>query len=69
MQIRSGGGGGGTCIWPLKGGARLKEVAATAGGTVLNNCLNENKLTSGGCLPLSGAIYMYMTTIFKHPLL
>ena len=32
MQIRSGG----TCNWPLKGGARLIEVAATAGGTVLN---------------------------------
>ena len=31
MQIRSGGG---TCNWPLKGGARLKEVAATASGTV-----------------------------------
>ena len=25
---------GGTCNWPLKGGARLIEVAATAGGTV-----------------------------------
>ena len=30
MQILSGG----TCNWPLKGGARLIEVAATAGGTV-----------------------------------
>ena len=26
---------GGTCNWPLKGGARLIEVAATAGGTVM----------------------------------
>ena len=24
----------GTCNWPLKGGARLIKVAATAGGTV-----------------------------------
>ena len=27
--------GGGACNWPLKGGARLKEVAPTAGGTVI----------------------------------
>ena len=27
---------GGTCNWPLKGGARLMEVAATAGGTVFS---------------------------------
>ena len=26
---------GGTCNWQLKGGARLIEVAATAGGTVV----------------------------------
>ena len=37
MQNLSGGGGG-TCNWPLKGGARLIEVAATAGGTVVYWC-------------------------------
>ena len=29
-----GGGGGGALKWPLKGGSRLIEVAATAGLTV-----------------------------------
>ena len=31
-----GGGGGGALKWPLKGGSRLIEVAATAGLTVLS---------------------------------
>ena len=31
---------GGTCNWPLKGGAHLIEVAATAGGTVLSSLSN-----------------------------
>ena len=32
VQVRSRG----TCNWPFKGGARLIEVAATAGGTVFD---------------------------------
>ena len=40
MQIRSGG----TCNWPLKGGARLIEVA-TAGGTVYGHCGHLGHLT------------------------
>ena len=35
MNFDSGGGGGGALKWPLKGGSRLIEVAATAGLTVL----------------------------------
>ena len=34
--VRGGGGGGGGALkWPLKGGSRLTEVAATAGLTVV----------------------------------
>ena len=35
-----GGGWGGALKWPLKGGSRLIEVAATAGLTVLYISLN-----------------------------
>ena len=40
---------GGACNWPLKGGTRLKEVAATTGGTV-HRCVSLDAKSSCGVL-------------------
>ena len=41
---------GGTCNWPLKEGARLKEVAATAGETVTGNIQYVTNLSADSVL-------------------
>ena len=60
MQIRSGG----TCNWSLKGGARLIEVAATAGGTVCD--LGNNKRTDQIVVDEQANLHLVVCTCTKQ---
>ena len=58
---------GGTCNWPYMGGARLIEVAATAGGTVLEQSVIKTEFTEKPmCAELTLGICTSANPQFKY---